>query len=149
MSLLAFIINFFLPGKWNKYRVGFHNSHTYQLHFIGIHIAVHGTANHLAQPYKTLCPPPKQNPLYVGILLNNLSVLMLLLVNLIALPVHIYSSLMKNDGKLHRYFVFQLFLFQYAGPVDNLAVLTSLTGRFFIPPAYRLLAHPPQGNPGQ
>nr|WP_294950428.1 NADH-quinone oxidoreductase subunit L [uncultured Mucilaginibacter sp.] len=41
----------------------------------------------------------------VGILLNNLSVLMLVLVSLIALPVHIYSTAyMKDDNGYSRYF---------------------------------------------
>jgi NADH-quinone oxidoreductase subunit L len=42
---------------------------------------------------------------HVGILLNNLSVLMLVLVSLIALPVHIYSTAyMKDDAGYCRYF---------------------------------------------
>jgi NADH-quinone oxidoreductase subunit L len=41
----------------------------------------------------------------VGVLLNNLSVLMLVLVSLIALPVHIYSTAyMKDDTGYSRYF---------------------------------------------
>ncbi|MBD1365217.1 NADH-quinone oxidoreductase subunit L [Mucilaginibacter sp. ZT4R22] len=41
----------------------------------------------------------------VGVLLNNLSVLMLVLVSLIALPVHIYSTAyMKDDAGYSRYF---------------------------------------------
>ncbi|MGZ3832027.1 MAG: NADH-quinone oxidoreductase subunit 5 family protein [Mucilaginibacter sp.] len=45
--------------------------------------------------------------IFAGILLNNLSVLMLLLVNLIALPVHIYSTLyMKEDENYKRYFTY-------------------------------------------
>jgi NADH-quinone oxidoreductase subunit L len=47
---------------------------------------------------------------YAGILLNNLSVLMLLLVNLIALPVHIYSmAYMKDDEGYSRYFAYLSF----------------------------------------
>lgn len=47
---------------------------------------------------------------YAGILLNNLSVLMLLLVNLIALPVHIYSTAyMKDDEGYSRYFAYLSF----------------------------------------
>ncbi len=43
----------------------------------------------------------------IGILLNNLSVLMLLLVSFIALLVHIYSiAYMKNDDRLHRYWAY-------------------------------------------
>jgi NADH-quinone oxidoreductase subunit L len=41
----------------------------------------------------------------IGVLLNNLSVLMLVLVSLIALPVHIYSTAyMKDDTGFSRYF---------------------------------------------
>lgn len=46
----------------------------------------------------------------VGILLNNLSTLMLLLVNLIALPVHIYSmAYMGHDKNYSRYFTYLSF----------------------------------------
>jgi NADH-quinone oxidoreductase subunit L len=42
---------------------------------------------------------------FAGILLNNISVLMLLLVSLIALPVHIYSTAyMKHDDRYSRVF---------------------------------------------
>lgn len=45
------------------------------------------------------------NYLYAGVLLNNLSVLMLALVSVIALPVHIYSTAyMKDDAGYSRYF---------------------------------------------
>jgi NADH-quinone oxidoreductase subunit L len=48
--------------------------------------------------------------LYAGILLNNLSVLMLLLVSVIALPVHIYSTAyMKDDENYNRYFAYLSF----------------------------------------
>lgn len=47
---------------------------------------------------------------FAGILLNNLSVLMLLLVSLIALPVHIYSTAyMKHDDRYSRYFTYLSF----------------------------------------
>ena len=45
-----------------------------------------------------------------GLLLNNLSVLLLLLVSLIALPVHIYSTAyMKHDDRYSRYFTYLSF----------------------------------------
>lgn len=48
--------------------------------------------------------------IYAGVLLNNLSVLMLLLVSLIALPVHIYSTAyMKGDRNYNRYFAYLSF----------------------------------------
>ena len=47
---------------------------------------------------------------YAGILLNNLSVLMLVLVSLVALPVHIYSTAyMKEDARYGRYFTYLSF----------------------------------------
>ena len=48
--------------------------------------------------------------LYAGILLNNLSVLMLLLVSVIALPVHIYSTAyMAHDARYKWYFTYLSF----------------------------------------
>ncbi len=62
-----------------------------------------------------------------GILLNNLSVLMLLLVSVIALPVHIYSTAyMKDDAGYSRYFRYlSLFCFSMLAlvVVDNLILL--------------------------
>ncbi|RFZ90585.1 NADH-quinone oxidoreductase subunit L [Mucilaginibacter conchicola] len=62
-----------------------------------------------------------------GLLLNNLSVLMLLLVPVIALPVHIYSiAYMKADEGYSRYFRYlSLFCFSMLGlvVVDNLILL--------------------------
>lgn len=64
---------------------------------------------------------------YAGILLNNLSVLMLLLVTLIATPVHLYSmSYMRNDDRYERYFTWlSFFCFSMLAlvVVDNLALL--------------------------
>ena len=64
--------------------------------------------------------------IHAGILLNNLSVLMLLLVNLIALPVHIYSTAyMKNDENYSRYFAYlSFFCFSMLAlvVVDNLVL---------------------------
>jgi NADH-quinone oxidoreductase subunit L len=64
---------------------------------------------------------------YAGILLNNLSVLMLVLVSLIALPVHIYSTAyMKHDDGYSRYFRYlSLFCFSMLALVivDSLVLL--------------------------
>ncbi len=53
----------------------------------------------------------------VGVLLNNLTVLMQLLVCVIALPVHIYSrAYMKGDPGIHRYWMYlSLFCFAMLG----------------------------------
>ncbi|OOG15857.1 NADH dehydrogenase [Sphingobacterium sp. CZ-UAM] len=63
----------------------------------------------------------------VGILLNNLSVLMLFLVPTVALPVHIYSrAYMKGDPGIHRYWMYlSLFCFAMLGLVvmDSLLLM--------------------------
>lgn len=63
---------------------------------------------------------------FAGILLNNLSALMLLLVSLIALPVHIYSTAyMKHDDRYSRYFTYlSFFCFSMLGlvVVDSLVL---------------------------
>lgn len=54
------------------------------------------------------------NEFKAGILLNNLSVLMMVLISVVALPVHIYSVLyMKGDPGIHRYWMY-LSLFCFA-----------------------------------
>ncbi|GGB05223.1 NADH-quinone oxidoreductase subunit L [Mucilaginibacter rubeus] len=63
---------------------------------------------------------------FAGILLNNLSAMMLLLVSLIALPVHIYSTAyMKHDDRYSRYFTYlSFFCFSMLGlvVVDSLVL---------------------------
>ncbi|MDB5002393.1 MAG: NADH-quinone oxidoreductase subunit [Mucilaginibacter sp.] len=65
--------------------------------------------------------------LYAGILLNNLSSILLLLVSVIALPVHIYSTAyMKHDDNYDRYFIYlSLFCFSMLALVvaDNMILL--------------------------
>ncbi|WP_164108903.1 MULTISPECIES: NADH-quinone oxidoreductase subunit L [Sphingobacterium] len=53
----------------------------------------------------------------IGILLNNLTVLMLFIVCIVALPVHIYSKVyMKGDPGIHRYWMYlSLFCFAMLG----------------------------------
>lgn len=53
----------------------------------------------------------------IGILLNNLTVLMLFIVCIVALPVHIYSKVyMKGDAGIHRYWMYlSLFCFAMLG----------------------------------
>jgi len=68
-----------------------------------------------------------QTQIVAGVWLNNLSVLMLLLVCIIALPVHIYSmAYMKGDERYTRYFAYlSLFCFAMLGLVivDNLILV--------------------------
>ncbi|WP_333802320.1 NADH-quinone oxidoreductase subunit L [Sphingobacterium multivorum] len=63
----------------------------------------------------------------VGILLNNLSTLMLFLVPTVALPVHIYSrAYMQDDSGIHRYWMYlSLFCFAMLGLVimDSLLLM--------------------------
>lgn len=66
-------------------------------------------------------------PFHVGLLLDNQSTLMLLLVPLVALPVHIYSvAYMKGDPGMHRYWMYLgLFCFAMMALVvaDNLLLM--------------------------
>lgn len=73
------------------------------------------TQLHATYPWFTV----GHNTFTVGILLNNLTVLMQLLVCIIALPVHIYSrAYMKGDPGLHRYWMYlSLFCFAMLGLV--------------------------------
>ncbi|MGO3804990.1 MAG: NADH-quinone oxidoreductase subunit 5 family protein [Sphingobacterium sp.] len=70
--------------------------------------------NHDQQTLKLVWFVIGEYDLNVGVLLNNLTVLMQLIVCIIALPVHIYSkAYMKADPGLHRYWMF-LSLFCFA-----------------------------------
>jgi NADH-quinone oxidoreductase subunit L len=68
-----------------------------------------------------------QARVYAGVLLNNLSVLLLLLVSVIALPVHIYgTTYMKGDANFGRYYAYlSFFCFSMLALVvaDNLVLL--------------------------
>ncbi|PRD54433.1 NADH-quinone oxidoreductase subunit L [Sphingobacterium gobiense] len=63
--------------------------------------------------------------LHVGILVNNLTALMQLVVCVIALPVHIYSrAYMKGDSGIHRYWMYlSLFCFAMLGLTVSLNLL--------------------------
>lgn len=66
-----------------------------------------------------------QQEFKLGILLNNLTVLMQLLVCIIALPVHIYSRVyMKGDPGIHRYWMYlSLFCFAMLGLTISINLL--------------------------
>ncbi len=68
-----------------------------------------------------------QQVFYVGLMLDNVSVLMLLLVAFVALPVHAYSvAYMKGDSGIHRYWTYlSLFCSAMLGLVvaDNLLLM--------------------------
>lgn len=125
MPLLAFAVNFFVPTKMGKV-TGWIS--TVAILISGI-LSVMVFADvwnqqpqHLQQHWFTI----GSTKLYAGVLLNNLSVLMLLLVSLIALPVHVYSiAYMKHDERYNRYFTYlSFFCFSMLAlvVVDNLVL---------------------------
>ena len=110
MPLLAFIINISFPGNLKKI--------SGWLSTVAILISCILSAFIFARVWNSGHPVHQQQiwftigntKVYAGILLNNLSVLMLLLVNLIALPVHIYSTAyMRHDANFGRYFAYLSF----------------------------------------
>ncbi|MGZ3945060.1 MAG: NADH-quinone oxidoreductase subunit L [Mucilaginibacter sp.] len=125
LPLLAAVLNCLLPGKSNKI-VGWLST----LAILGscvLSVFVFSKVwNQHPVHEKALWFIIGDTKLYAGILLNNLSVLMLLLVSLIALPVHIYSTVyMKDDANYKRYFIYlSFFCFSMLALVvaDNLAL---------------------------
>ena len=119
----AFLINVCLPGKRNAISGWISTIAVFLscvLSAIVFSKVWNGSPLHIQHPWFTI----GATKLYAGILLNNLSVLMLLLVSLIALPVHIYSTAyMKYDNNYKRYFAYlSFFCFSMLGlvVVDNL-----------------------------
>jgi NADH-quinone oxidoreductase subunit L len=109
IPLLAFVVNFFVPTKMGKV-TGWIS--TIAILISGILSAMvfanvwNQSPMYLQQNWFTI----GNSTINAGILLNNLSVLMLLLVSLIALPVHVYSiAYMKHDGRYNRYFTYLSF----------------------------------------
>jgi len=109
LPLLAFVINLILPGKQNKLS-GWVSTFailtgTVCSAFVFAKVW-NGHQVHKSVDWFTI----GNTKITAGILLNNLSVLMLLLVNLIALPVHLYSiAYMGHDEGLKRYFTYLSF----------------------------------------
>jgi len=110
MPLLAFIINISFQRKLNKIS-GWISTMAILVScilsvFVFARVWNSGHQVHQQQIWFTI----GDTKVYAGILLNNLSVLMLLLVNLIALPVHIYSTAyMRHDENYGRYFAYLSF----------------------------------------
>lgn len=109
LPLLASVVNACLPGKRNK-AAGWVS----MLAVLGsciLSIFVFAKVwNQHAVHQRVLWFAIGNTQLYAGVLLNNLSALMLLLVPLIALPVHIYSTAyMKDDEHYKRYFTYLSF----------------------------------------
>jgi len=126
LPLLAFLINCCLPGKTNK-ASGLIATLAILLSTLLSGFVFSRIWNHDAIHARTLWFTIGDTKLYAGVLLNNLSALMLLLVSLIALPVHIYSTAyMKHDANYKRYFTYlSFFCFSMLALVvaDNLFLL--------------------------
>jgi NADH-quinone oxidoreductase subunit L len=123
MPLIAFLINICLPGKTNKVSgwVSTVAILTSTVLSALVFAKIWGQQPlHLQQLWFTI----GTSKLYAGVLLNNLSVILLLLVSLIALPVHIYSTAyMAHDASYKRYFTYlSLFCFSMLAlvVVDNM-----------------------------
>jgi len=123
LPFAAFLVNICLPGK--------RNAASGWISTLAVLVSVVLSATVFAQVWNKPQLHVQQlwftigaTKLYAGVLLNNLSVLMLLLVSLIALPVHIYSTAyMKYDESYKRYFSYlSLFCFSMLAlvVVDNL-----------------------------
>jgi NADH-quinone oxidoreductase subunit L len=126
LPLFACIVNCCLPGKRNQVSgcistVAILASCT--LSVIVFSKTWNGQQAHVQQLWFTI----GATQLYAGILLNNLSAILLLLVTVIALPVHIYSTAyMKHDNNYDRYFIYlSLFCFSMLAlvVVDNMVLL--------------------------
>jgi len=125
LPLLAFIINTALPGKWSK-AAGWVSTVFILVSCILSAFIFSRIWNGHQVHQQMLWFTIGDTPVYAGLLLNNLSVLLLLLVNLIALPVHFYSTAyMRHDEKYSRYFAYlSFFCFSMLAlvVVDNLVL---------------------------
>jgi NADH-quinone oxidoreductase subunit L len=109
LPLLAFAVNFSLPGGLHKL-AGWVSTIAIIISCIISASVFSKVWNNHQVHQQMLWFTIGGTKVYAGILLNNLSVLMLLLVNLIALPVHIYSmAYMKDDEGYSRYFAYLSF----------------------------------------
>jgi NADH-quinone oxidoreductase subunit L len=125
LPFVAFLINFTVSGKSSKMSGWI--STVSVLAAVGFAGIVFGRVwnthtIHAQQLWFTI----GQTPVYAGVWLNNLSVLMLLLVTVIALPVHIYSTAYIKTFENNRYFTYlSLFCFSMLAlvVVDSLVLL--------------------------
>ncbi len=109
LPLFAFLINVCLPGKSNKLS-GWLSTLVILISTVLSVLVFAGIWNHEPVHVQTPWFTIGATKLYAGILLNNLSALMLLLVSLVALPVHIYSTAyMGHDENYKRYFIYLSF----------------------------------------
>ncbi len=126
LPLFACIVNCCLPGKRNQISGWISTGAILASAILSIVIfskTWNGQQVHVQQLWFTI----GGTQLYAGILLNNLSSILLLLVSVIALPVHIYSTAyMKHDDNYDRYFIYlSLFCFSMLAlvVVDNMILL--------------------------
>jgi NADH-quinone oxidoreductase subunit L len=112
LPLLAFLVNVCLPGKQNK-GSGWVSTAAILVSAVLATIVFSKTWGQQPLHVQKLWFTIGASKMYAGILLNNLSALLLLLVSLIALPVHIYSTAyMSHDANYKRYFAYlSLFCF--------------------------------------
>jgi NADH-quinone oxidoreductase subunit L len=125
LPLLAFVINACLPGKGNK-MAGWVSSLAILVSCVLSSIVFTKIWNEHPIHYRQVWFTIGNSKIYAGVLLNNLSALMLLLVSIIALPVHIYSTAyMQHDERYKRYFTYlSLFCFSMLALVvaDNMVL---------------------------
>ena len=125
LPLLAFLLNIFIPGKRNKISGWLATVAILISCILSVFVFARVWNGH-AVHHQVIWFTIGGTRVYAGVLLNNLSVLMLLLVSVIALPVHIYSTAyMKNDQHYNRYFAYlSLFCFSMLAlvVVDNLVL---------------------------
>lgn len=108
LPLLAALINSLTPGR---YKVAGWISTIAILLSAGFAVSIFaGVWNQATVHSRQLWFTIGTTQIFAGIWLNNLSVLMLALVSIIALPVHIYSmAYMRTDERFNRYFTYLSF----------------------------------------
>ncbi|WP_345947842.1 NADH-quinone oxidoreductase subunit L [Mucilaginibacter sp. PAMB04274] len=108
LPLVASLVNFLLPAKAGK--VSGWISALAVLASVILAATVFGKVWNAEQIHiRNLWFTIGQTNVYGGLLLNNLSVFMLLLVTVIALPVHIYSTAYIKPAEQNRYFTYLSF----------------------------------------
>jgi NADH-quinone oxidoreductase subunit L len=125
LPLLAFVINVSLPGRTNK-AAGWVSTLAILTSCVLSIMVFSKVWNQHTVHQQQLWFTIGNTKVYTGILLNNLSVLMMVLVSAIALPVHVYSTrYMKFDAHYKRYFTYlSFFCFSMMAlvVVDNLVL---------------------------
>ena len=127
LPLLAFILNVCLPGRTNK-TAGWVSTLSILTSCVLSVMVFSKVWNQHTVHQQQLWFTVGNTKVYTGILLNNLSVLMMVLVSAIALPVHVYSTrYMKFDAHYKRYFTYLSFFFCFSMMalvvVDNLVLV--------------------------